>query len=192
MACDVKNPLCGANGCSAVYGPQKGAAAETVPLMDAAMAHFAACTRAVNPAADPDYPGAGAAGGLGFGFLSYLPAALTSGIGLVMEEIGLEAQIRTADVVVTGEGRLDSQSVMGKVPAGVAALAKKYGKTVVAFSGCVTDDATVCNAHGIDAFFPILRRPCSLEEAMQPDVAAANLAATAEQAFRLLGKSAIL
>ncbi len=185
VACDVKNPLCGENGCSAVYGPQKGATRETVREMDSYMAHYAPLTKAVNPAADESYPGAGAAGGMGFAFLSYLPATLTPGAALVTRETGLENAIKTADLVVTGEGRLDGQSAMGKAPVAVAALAKKYGKPVIAFAGCVAEDATRCHDHGIDAFFPILHTPCTLNEAMDTENAAKNLAATAEQALRL-------
>jgi glycerate kinase len=181
IACDVNNPLCGEFGCSAVYGPQKGATAETIPLMDGWLSHFAELS-----GGDPDYPGAGAAGGLGFAFLAFTNAELRSGIDIVLEEIGLEQEIRNADLVITGEGRLDSQSVMGKAPVGVAKLAKKYGKKVIAFSGCVTEEAEVCNDHGIDAFFPVLRTVCTLEEALNPENAYKNLRATAYQVFRLL------
>ena len=183
IACDVKNPLCGETGCSAVYGPQKGATPQMIPEMDAALAQYAALTQAVMPHAAPNHPGAGAAGGMGFAFLSYLGATLRSGVELVIAETGLEDAIRDADLVVTGEGRLDGQSYMGKAPIGVAKLAKQYGKTVVAFSGCVTRDAALCNAHGIDAFFPILRTPCTLSEAMDPANAAQNLQDTALQVF---------
>lgn len=186
VACDVKNPLCGERGCSAVYGPQKGATPETVLEMDGYLSRYAALTRAVLPNADPNLEGAGAAGGLGFALQAYLGATLTGGISLVMRETGLEERIKCADVVVTGEGRLDGQTGMGKAPVGVAALAKKYGKTVIAFAGCVTPDARLCNECGIDAFFPILRAPCTLAEAMDKTNAAGNLADTAEQVFRLL------
>ena len=98
----------------------------------------------------------------------------------------MESYVKDADFVVTGEGRLDGQTVMGKAPIGVAHIAKKYGKRVIAFSGCVTDDASVCNEHGIDAFFPILRRVCTLDQAMDSGNARENLAATAEQVFRLI------
>ena len=105
---------------------------------------------------------------------------------LILRETKLEEKLQDADVVVTGEGRLDGQTVMGKAPVGVAALAKKYGKKVVAFSGCVTEDARACNAHGIDAFFPIVRGAVSLEEAMDRENAAQNMTDTAEQVFRLM------
>ena len=130
--------------------------------------------------------GTGAAGGLGFAFLSYMNATLESGVKIVLEETKLESYIKDADIVVTGEGRLDGQTIMGKAPIGVAQMAKKYGKKVIAFSGCVTDDAVLCNEHGIDAFFPILRTVTTLEEAMKPDVARKNLVAAVEQVFRLL------
>ena len=186
VACDVKNPLCGVLGASAVFAPQKGADPEAVAKMDDYLLHYAALTKEILPHSDADFEGAGAAGGLGFALHAYLGATLTGGISLVMRETGLEERIKRADVVVTGEGRLDGQTGMGKAPVGVAALAKKYGKRVIAFAGCVTPDARACNACGIDAFFPILRAPCTLAEAMDKQNAAENLAATAEQVFRLL------
>lgn len=185
VACDVKNPLCGENGCSAVYGPQKGATPDMIRDMDRWLAHYAELA-SVESHADPNYPGAGAAGGMGFAFLAFTSATLESGVDIILREIGLEQDIQNADVVVTGEGRLDAQTVMGKAPIGVAKLAKRYGKPVIAFSGCVTDQAEVCNEHGIDAFFPILRGVVTLEEALNPDNAYQNLKATAYQAFRLL------
>lgn len=186
VACDVTNPLCGENGCSAVYGPQKGATPEMIKTMDAWLEHYAETAKTVSGKADKDYPGAGAAGGLGFAFLSFTNAVLKSGIQIVLEEIAIENDIKNADIVVTGEGRLDSQTVMGKAPIGVAGLAKKYGKTVIAFSGCVTEDAEVCNKHGIDAYFPIVRGVTTLEEALDTHTAYKNLTATAYQVFRLL------
>lgn len=186
VACDVKNVLCGENGCSAVYGPQKGATPEMIKDMDAWLENYADLTKKILPESDKNAHGTGAAGGMGFALLSYLNARLMSGIELVMRETGVEGHIKDADLVITGEGRLDGQSYMGKAPIGVAALAKKYNKPVIAFSGCVTDDAVVCNQHGIDAFFPILRKPCTLEEAMNTENAYKNLKDTAIQVFRLM------
>ena len=186
VACDVKNPLCGENGCSAIYGPQKGATKEMIRDMDEWLYAYSILTKSVNPLADEKYPGAGAAGGLGFAFLAYLKGKLTSGIELVIEETGLKEKLRDADIVITGEGRLDGQSCMGKAPVGVAKAAKEYGKPVIAFSGAVTSDAILTNNHGIDAFFPIIRKPCSLEDAMDTENARKNLADTAEQVFRLI------
>ena len=185
VACDVKNPLCGEHGCSAVFGPQKGATPDMVKEMDQDLSRYAALTEQVTGKDAKDASGAGAAGGLGFAFLSYLNAELRSGISLVMEQTGIEDAIKDADLVLTGEGRLDGQSVMGKVPVGVASVAKKHGKTVLALSGCIAPDARLCNEHGIDAFFPILPAPCTLDEAMKTENAYHNLKNTAEQALRL-------
>ncbi len=187
VACDVENPLCGARGASAVFGPQKGATPAAVEAMDRALAAYAEKTAALLPTADPRAKGAGAAGGLGFALLAYLGATLTPGISLVIEATGLESAIAEADLVITGEGRLDGQSSMGKAPTGVAAAAKRHGKPCLAFAGAVTEEAAACHALGIDAFFPILRAPCTLSEAMDGETAYRNLKATAEEVFRLMG-----
>lgn len=185
IACDVTNPLCGPDGCSAVYGPQKGADPEMVSRMDQWMENYARVAKEMFDKATPEYPGAGAAGGMGFAFMTFTDAVLESGIKIVLEEIGLDKDIRNADVVITGEGRLDGQTAMGKAPVGVAELAKQYDIPVIAFSGCVTEEAVKCNEKGIDAFFPILRSVVPLDEAMDPENAKNNLADTAEQVFRL-------
>lgn len=185
IACDVTNPLCGENGCSAVYGPQKGANPSMIMEMDKWLRYYAALAREKFPKANPNEPGTGAAGGLGFAFLTFTNAVLESGIKIVLEETKLESYVKGADVVVTGEGRLDFQTAMGKAPVGVAGLAKKFDIPVLAFAGSVTKDATECNKNGIDAFFPILRGISTLEEAMKPENAKQNLTDTAEQAFRL-------
>ena len=186
IACDVTNPLCGEQGCSAVFGPQKGADPEMIRQMDGWLEHFATLSQEKYPAADPLRPGTGAAGGLGFAFLGFTKAVLESGVKIVLDETKLEDYVRDADLVITGEGRLDGQTVMGKAPIGVAKTAKKYGKPVIGFSGCVTKDAVACNREGIDAFFPILRGVVTLDEAMKTENAGANLADTAEQVFRLI------
>lgn len=186
VACDVNNPLCGENGSTYVYGPQKGVTEDMKKTLDEAMAHFAKVT---SETLENDYmntPGAGAAGGLGFAFLAYVGATLTPGIELILDAVGLEEELSGADVVVTGEGRLDFQTAMGKAPVGVARLAKKYNAKVIAFAGSVTKEATACNKEGIDAFFPILRSVCTLAEAMDPVAARNNMTATVEQVFRLL------
>ena len=186
VACDVNNPLCGENGSTYVYGPQKGVTEDMKKTLDEAMAHFA---RVTSETLENDYmntPGAGAAGGLGYAFLAYTGAALTPGIELILDAVGLEEELSGANVVVTGEGRLDFQTAMGKAPVGVARLAKKYNAKVIAFAGSVTKEATACNKEGIDAFFPILRSVCTLAEAMDPVAAHNNMTATVEQVFRLL------
>ncbi len=186
IACDVTNPLCGEKGCSAVFGPQKGANKPIIQEMDQWLARYAALAAEKYPAADPSYPGAGAAGGLGFAFLTFLHGKLESGIQIVLDETRLADYVKDADLVITGEGRLDGQTVFGKAPIGVAKTAKQYCKPVLAFSGCVTSDASACNAAGIDAFFPILRTVTSLEEAMAPHQAMKNMEDTVEQVFRVI------
>ena len=186
LACDVTNPLCGERGCSAVFAPQKGATPEQIPLMDAWLADYAKQTHALLGVNRSNQAGAGAAGGLGFAFLSYLHAEMRAGIDVVIEATRLEEHVRTADLVITGEGRLDGQTGMGKAPVGIARVAKAHGKPVLALAGSLTPDASACTRLGIDAFFPILPTPCSLSDAMEPSNAAANLKRTAEQALRLM------
>lgn len=187
IACDVTNPLCGTNGAIYVFGPQKGVKPEERQAMDEAMFHYAKKTAEFAGKDYSETPGVGAAGGLGFAFLSYLPnVELKSGIDIVLKAVGLEKELEDADIVVTGEGRLDFQTAMGKVPVGVARLAKKYGCRVVAFAGGVTEDAGKCNEEGIDAFFPIVRGVTTLEQAMDKETAKKNMALCAEQVFRLL------
>ena len=187
IACDVTNPLCGNSGCSAVYGPQKGADTNMIKKMDAWLNNFADLTKEIFPQSDKNASGAGAAGGLGFAFLAYLNGTLKNGIELILEKTRLEEYVKESDLVITGEGRLDFQSAMGKAPVGVAKLAKKHSKPVIAFAGSVTKDAKSLNEAGIDAFFPIIRSICTLDEAMDNKNAYSNLADTAEQVFRAIG-----
>ena len=186
IACDVTNTICGDHGCSAVFGPQKGATPTMIMQMDKWLSWYAALSREKFPKANPKQAGTGAAGGLGFAFLTFTNAVLESGIKLVLDETKLEDCIKDADIVITGEGCLDGQTAMGKAPVGVARLAKRYKKTVIAFAGSVTKEAIECNQQGIDAFFPILRSIITLEEAMEPETAKRNLSDTAEQVFRLI------
>lgn len=185
IACDVTNVLCGDQGCSAVFGPQKGATPQMIAQMDQWLEKYAAAAGEKYSNADPLKPGTGAAGGLGFAFLTFTNAVLEPGINIVLDEAHIEDIIKDADLVITGEGRLDSQTAMGKAPAGVAKLARKYGKTVVALAGCVTRDAKACNEQGIAAYFPIVQGAISLDEAMDIENAKANMADTAEQMYRL-------
>ncbi len=186
VACDVTNPLCGENGCSSVFAPQKGADADAIRLMDGYLRNYAELTKQFNASASPDTAGAGAAGGLGFALMYYLNANLKSGVDLIMRETKLEEVIKDSDIVITGEGCLDSQTAMGKAPVGIARIAKKYGKPVIAFSGAVRSGAELCNQNGIDAYFPVLRQISTLEQAMDKNSAYNNLADTAEQVFRTI------
>lgn len=186
IACDVNNPLCNRNGATYIYGKQKGIREEEMEVIDQNMQHYAAMTAKCLGNDFSESKGAGAAGGLGFAFISYLGGKLMSGIELILDVICFSEDAKEADIVITGEGRLDLQTAMGKAPVGVAKAAKKYGCKVIAFAGTVTEEAIACNDNGIDAFFPIIRGICTLEEAMDSANAKANLSAMAEQVFRLL------
>ena len=186
IACDVNNPLCGENGATYIYGPQKGVTDDLKKELDAGMANFAKITAASLGKDNSNTPGTGAAGGLGFAFLSYIGAELIPGIELILDAVDLDNDLKDADVVITGEGRLDHQTAMGKAPVGVARLAKKYDVKVVAFAGAVTEGAAACNDAGIDAYFPIVRGVTTLEDAMKKENAQKNMTETAEQVFRLL------
>lgn len=186
IACDVINQLCGENGATYIYGPQKGVTEEIKEKLDKDMAHYAKVTKKYLNNDYSEASGAGAAGGLGFAFLSYLHGDLQPGIELVIDTVKLEECIKDADYVITGEGCLDKQTAMGKAPVGVAKLAKKYDKTVIALAGSVTDDAVKCNENGIDAYFPILLKVIPLQEAMKKETARKNIVKTTEQIFRLI------
>ena len=180
-ACDVKNPLCGPNGSAAVYGPQKGATPGMVKEIEANLRNFA---RVVNNDLKKDVlnvPGAGAAGGAGAGALAFLNASLKPGIEIVIELTRLEEKLKDADLVITGEGRMDGQTVFGKTPAGVAKTAKKYGLPVIAFCGQIGEGAQKARAAGIDAIFSIADGPISYEYSLKN--AGKLLENAVEQAF---------
>ena len=185
VACDVNNPLCGVQGASAVFGPQKGAEPYQISLLDSWMRAYASKAADAVPNADPDFPGAGAAGGTGFALRTFLGAELCPGAVLLMEALGIASAIQQADLVLTGEGRIDAQTTMGKIPAGIAAAAKQYGKPVVALCGTVGPGAEQVYQAGIDACFSVLRQPMSLEQALNQETAQKNIADTAEQILRL-------
>ena len=186
IACDVTNPLCGANGCSAVFGPQKGATQTMIPKMDTWLINYAKKTKEKYSGANPNQAGTGAAGGLGFAFLSFLSGELLPGIELVLNAVEMDKAMEGADLVFTGEGRLDYQTAMGKAPVGIAKMAKKHGAKVIALAGAVIEGAQECNEQGIDAYFPILRQVVTLDEAMDPATARKNMVETTEQIMRLV------
>ena len=188
IACDVKNPLYGSQGCSAVFGPQKGATPEIVKVMDEAIHHFADLAEKELRTLGATVPGAGAAGGLGFAFRTFLGGELTPGTELCLETIGIRQALEKADLLLTGEGRLDRQTAMGKGPAGVAQLAHKLNDKIktVAVCGCALPDAEQVNRHGIDAYFPILHMPMTAQEAMEEKTTRLNLKQTVTQVMQLL------
>ena len=186
IACDVHNPLCGPVGAAHVFGPQKGATPEIIEILDKGLEKYAKVVKNILGKDMDTVPGAGAAGGLGYAFVTFLDGKLESGINIILDEIKLEDDIKDADFVITGEGKLDFQTSMGKAPIGVAKLAKKYGKKVIAFAGGTTDDAIKCNEEGVDAYFSILQLPMTVEAAMEYEMARKNLTSAATQVFRLI------
>lgn len=188
IACDVKNPLTGPEGCSYIFGPQKGATPAVVKRMDEDIEHFARLAEAALDREGRNLAGAGAAGGLGFAFHTFLQGELKPGIDLVLTAIGIEKGLKVANVLITGEGRMDAQSAMGKAPVGVAQLAKKCQKDclTIALCGAAMRDVEKVNQHGIDAYFPILHEPMTVEQAMERSVTESNLRQTAQQIFALL------
>ena len=183
IASDVSNPLCGAHGASAVYGPQKGATPEMVTQLDAALAHYADVIQRDLGIKVKDVSGAGAAGGLGAGLIVFLKAELIPGIDIVIQATNLVEHLKDADLVFTGEGRLDSQTARGKVPTGVAKRAKEFGLPVIAIAGEILDDYHVVYEHGIDAVLSIAPGPISLSQSMAK--AEKLITDTAERAIRL-------
>lgn len=166
VACDVANPLCGPEGASAVYGPQKGADATMVRTLDAALQHYADVIERDVGKSVCDNPGAGAAGGLGAGLLAFADATLSPGVKIVFEAIDLDGKLRGADLVITGEGRMDSQDIYGKAPMEVAKRAKAVGIPSIAIVGSTGRDYRIVFDHGLDAVIGTVNRPMSLDRAV--------------------------
>ncbi|APQ10239.1 glycerate kinase [Pseudomonas oryzihabitans] len=166
IAADVDNPLCGPQGASHIFGPQKGASPDQVRQLDAALAHFATITAATLERDVREQPGAGAAGGVGFAALAFLQATFRPGIEVVAELVGLEAALQDADLALTGEGRLDGQTLRGKTPAGVLRLARRHGVPVVAVAGSLGDGYDALYHQGLTAAFSLVPGPLSLDEAL--------------------------
>ncbi|EGR0788048.1 glycerate kinase [Vibrio vulnificus] len=182
VACDVDNPLCGTKGASAVFGPQKGATPEMVTILDKNLAHYAAIIKQQLGVDVRDMAGAGAAGGMGAALLGLLNAELRPGIEIVMDAVRLDEIVADADLVITGEGRIDSQTIHGKTPIGVARTAKKHGLPVIGIAGCLSADCGVVHEHGLDAVFAVVNRsvdlPTALAEAAENvELTARNVAA---------------
>ena len=184
VACDVNNPLCGECGASAIFGPQKGATPEMVKQLDAALSHFAEIAERDCGKQIRDQAGAGAAGGMGGGLLLLPSVQLKAGIQIVLDRLHLIDYVKDADVVITGEGRIDAQSIMGKTPIGVARTAKQFNKPVIAIAGCLREDYDVVFDHGIDAVFPIIHQLGDLSDILKQGEQ--NLISTAQNVARVL------
>ncbi|NMP27828.1 glycerate kinase [Rahnella sp. SAP-1] len=190
VACDVTNPLTGAKGATAVFGPQKGATPEMITQLDGYLQHYAQVIHQQLGIDVEHVPGAGAAGGMGAALYGFCHAELRQGIEIVTEALGLDALVKDATLVITGEGRIDSQSINGKVPIGVARIAKRYNKPVIAIGGSLTKDVDVVYEHGLDAVFSVLYSICTLEDALDNAAdnlrkAARNIAATIRLAQKM-------
>ena len=183
VACDVSNPLLGKQGTTAVYGPQKGVTPEMESQLEAGLANLSKHIELLTQKSVAEVPGAGAAGGCAAGLHGLLGAELVSGFELLAELSHLEEQIAASDLIVTAEGRIDGQSLEGKLPVGVAKLAKKHHKPVVVLAGSIGEHLDPLYALGIDAIFSIQNKPCTLEESMSN--AAKLLESTAQRVFRL-------
>lgn len=167
VACDVTNLLTGKEGASAIFGPQKGATPEMIDKLDQALEHYAKIISRDLDINVLELSGGGAAGGMGAALYAFCGAQLRQGIEIVTEALKLDELVRDADLVITGEGRIDSQSIYGKVPIGVAKVAKHYNKPVIGIAGSLTPDVGVVHEHGLDAVFSVLYHICTLEEALE-------------------------
>ncbi|MCH4143214.1 glycerate kinase [Acetobacter peroxydans] len=184
IACDVDNPMTGEHGASAVFGPQKGATPEMVALLDAALVRFGEALERISGVGIMTVPGAGAAGGLGAGASVFLGARLRPGVEIVLDALALETVLAGADLVITGEGRLDGQTARGKTPVGVARVARRQGVPVIALVGALGPGYEAVYDHGINAVFSVVNRPCLLEEALAD--ARPNIRGTARNIAALL------
>lgn len=166
VACDVTNPLTGKEGASAIFGPQKGATPKMIARLDQALGHYAKLIARDLDVEVLNLAGGGAAGGMGAGLFAFCGAELRRGIEIVTEALSLDAHVADADLVITGEGRIDSQTINGKVPVGVANVAKRYNVPVIGIAGSLTADVGVVHDHGIDAVFSVIYKICSLDDAL--------------------------
>ncbi|MGV3150798.1 glycerate kinase family protein [Sarcina ventriculi] len=184
VACDVSNPLCGENGASYIFGPQKGASVEMIKILDNNLKHYAKVIKEQFGKDVLEIAGAGAAGGLGAGLMVFLNGNLKKGIEIVIEYSGLEKKVKNCDMVWTGEGSIDFQTQYGKTPLGVATVAKKYNKPVVALAGRVGDDIDILYEKGIDSIFGIMRGVTTIDEALKNGKE--NIERTSENIVRLM------
>ncbi len=186
IACDVNNPLFGENGATHIYAKQKGASKDMILHLDEQLRLFASVVQYGTDEKLDIYPGSGAAGGLGFGFLSFLNAQLKSGIEIIIEQLDIKSKIKNADFVITGEGKIDKQSAMGKVLSGIGKICKENDVPCIAMSGNTSDADFNLHEIGVSAFFPILNSPIDLKTAMKKDIALELIMKKTEQIFRLI------
>lgn len=187
VACDVNNPLRGPNGASAIFGPQKGATIQMVKTLDDCLSHFASIVKRDLGKELDKYPGAGAAGGVGYALKVFFDAKLLPGVEIVIEHTKLRELVQDATLVITGEGRIDGQSIFGKAPVGIAKVAFENGVPVIGLAGSLGSDASVVREHGINAVFSVVNTPCTLKEALEN--AQENVRTTAKNVAEVLNLS---
>lgn len=185
IACDVDNPLFGENGAANIYGPQKGATKEDIEKLDMWAENLSNIVKEKYNKSFENVEGVGAAGGLGYAFMTFLNGKLNRGIDIILDFLNLENEIKNSDVAITGEGEIDYQTMMGKAPSGIAKIAKKYNIPVIGLAGSLGKDVERINAEGIDAYFSITPKPISLEKAMEREFSKENLKSTVKQIFRV-------
>jgi len=186
VACDVNNPLFGLNGASYIYGAQKGASPVDIVQLDTKLEYFAKITIENGFKESANIPGAGAAGGMGFAFISFLNSTLQPGIQLILEQVQLKEKIKNANFLITGEGKIDQQSSMGKVIDGIGALCKAHNIPCIALTGNSKESNTDVHRKGVSCVFSILNSPMSLEKAMDKQTALNSMKQKSEQVFRLI------
>lgn len=185
IACDVDNPLYGENGAAAIYGPQKGADKEIINILDEYAINFSKIVTEKYKTNYENISGVGAAGGLGYAFMSFLNGELSPGIDIIIDFLKLDEKMKDMDLAITGEGEINYQTMMGKALSGVAKVAKKYNIPVIGIAGALGKDVELINDKGIDAFFSITPKPISLEKAMDREFAKENLKRTISQIMRV-------
>ena len=186
VACDVENPFYGEKGAAEIYSRQKGATEEIVKILDKGLFDFSETIKKEIGIDISNLKGSGAAGGLGGGLVAFLNAKLSPGIDMILEKVGIEDELKDADFVITGEGRLDHQTAMGKAPVGVSKVAKKFDIPVIALAGGITDEAKETHLKGIDSYFSIINYPITLKEAMKKETAKKFVSGNTEEIFRLI------
>ncbi|MGL4999005.1 MAG: glycerate kinase family protein [Cetobacterium sp.] len=186
VACDVDNPFYGLKGAAHVYGKQKGADEDMIKVLDKGLEKLAVTLNKEFGRDIGNLSGAGAAGGLGGGLVAFLNATLKPGTDIILEKVGLEEQLKDADFVITGEGRIDFQTIMGKAPIGVAKLAKKHGVPAIGIAGAITEGAEKTHEFGLESFFSIMNFPITLEEAMKKENAEKFVETNIQEIFRLI------
>ncbi|MDY0278921.1 MAG: glycerate kinase, partial [Acholeplasma sp.] len=188
IACDVDNPLSGPNGSTFIYGPQKGGSKDDILIIDQGLINYSKVANKLLKVDFSNHPGAGAAGGLGYAFKTFLKAKLTPGIDLMLKATKFELHLKNTDYIITGEGKIDDQSAMGKVLSGIAKIGKKHNIPVIAIAGSIEISDNKLYDLGITSMFSILQKPMSLKEALKKENTIKNVESTIEKIFKQIAR----